>query len=171
MKKLTIFAVLVLLLAAAISVRAGGPWAVKAEGNGAVNGGDLPSYGVDQADIGWNLKMNFDYEVQGQLNIVEKLSNGGTRHFRLSGDQVFPVGDPAVRPILFNCAVGGLDGRSVRVEGVDGNGNLISIHVRDSQHPDYPNSAWYWVQDPSGTYITNTNTRLSLSDPFTLFCG
>ena len=171
-KRVLIGLVVVLALAAAASVvRAGGPWEVKIEGNGTVSGGSLPSYGVVEADVGWNMKMNFDGQVQGHLNIVEKLTDGTTRHFELYGYEVFPVGNPAVRPILFNCASGGGDARSVRVEGWDDQGRRVAAHFRDSQHTQYPSSVWYFVQDPLGTYITNTNARLTVSNPFTMECA
>lgn len=157
---------LVILLATA--VQAGGPWSVKVEGNGIVTGAD---YDVMETDIGWNFKWNADTgEVNGHLNIVEKLMGGGTRHFQLSGDQVMPVGDPTVRPILFNCNAMNSDSRSVRVEGYDDDGNRIAAHFRDSEHYMYPNTVWYWVQDPAGNYITNTNARLPVSNPFTMEC-
>jgi hypothetical protein len=171
MKKwlITIIVMLLSLLFTA-SVFAGGPWTVKVEGNGIVSGGSLPSYSVLETDIGWNFKWNEDTdEVNGQLNIVEKLTDGTVRHFKLSGVQVDDVGNPASRPILFNCAAGGGDGRSVRVEGYDNQGQLVSAHFRDSEHTQFPNSVWYWVQGSSG-YITNTNARLTLSFPFTMEC-
>jgi hypothetical protein len=173
MKKITLIAlIVVLVLAATVSlVCAGGPWAVKVEGNGTVNGGSLPSYGVLETDIGWNFKWNVDTgEVNGHLNIVEKRTDGTVRHFQLSGAQVLPVGDPTGRPILFNCASGGGDARSIRVEGWDDQGRLIAAHFRDSEHSQYPSSVWYWVQDASGSYITNTNARLTVSYPFTMEC-
>lgn len=174
MKKRTLIAlVVVLALAATVSVVwAGGPWAAKVEGNGTVSGGSLPSYDVLETDIGWNFKWNADTgEVNGHLNIVEKLTDGKVRHFQLTGAHVLPVGDPTVRPILFNCASGGGDARSVRVEGTDDQGRLIAAHFRDSEHSQYPSSVWYWVQDASGSYVTNTNARLTVSYPFTMECS
>jgi hypothetical protein len=174
MKKRLFIALIVLLAltATASLVWAGGPWEVKVEGNGIVSGGSLPSYGVVETDIGWNFKMNFNSEVQGHLNIVEKLTDGTTRHFQLHGYEVLPVGDPGGRPILFNCVDdGSSDSRSVRVEGYDSEGRLVAAHFRDSEHNTLPSTVWYWVQDPPGNYITNTNARLSVSNLFAMECS
>jgi hypothetical protein len=170
-RMLIVLVVVLALTATAAVVWAGGPWEVKVEGNGTVSGGSLPAYDVVEADVGWNFKMNFDGEIQGQLNIVEKLTDGTTRHFKLYGYQVYPVGNPASRPILFNCASGGGDARSVRVEGWDDQGRLIAAHFRDSEHSQFPSTVWYWVQNASGSYISNTNARLTVSYPFTMECS
>jgi hypothetical protein len=59
----------------------------------------------------------------------------------------------------------------VRVEGFDAQGYRIAAHFRDSGNPEYPNSVWYWVKDPSGTVITNTHGPIPLSVPFTMICS
>jgi hypothetical protein len=143
----------------------GGPWTVKIEGNGIVTG---PYYDVDEADIGWNFKWNADTgEVKGQVNIVEKLSDGGVRHFKLRGYQVMPVGDETIRPILFNCNT-----YEVRVQGFDDQGQEIAVHFRSDSNLSYPNTIWYWVMDAEGEgFITNTGDRLLVSNPFWMECN
>jgi hypothetical protein len=171
-KALTLAAVAVLTLLLSTMSYAGGPWEVKIEGNGMVDpftsSGEVEVCGTD---LGWNFKMNYDGQVNGQLNIVEKLCDGSIRHFKLAGYQVYDVGDPSSRPILFNCAAGTDDARSVRVEGWNDDGLCVSAHWRDSQHATMPNTVWYWVQDSGGNFITNTNARLPVSNPFTMVCS
>jgi len=151
-------------VALATTAYTGGPWTVKIEGNGIVVG---PYNGVDEADIGWNFKWNeATGEVHGQVNIVEKLSDGSVRQFKLRGYQVFDVGNPTVRPILFNC-----DTYEVRVEGDDDEGRRIAAHFRSDDNLSYPNTVWYWVKDADGTEITNTNARLDVSNPFWIECN
>ena len=161
-----ISAVLILGLATAV-YSGGGPWTVKIEGNGLVSGGDLAVYGVIETDLGWNLKLNENTgEVKGMVNIVEKLSDGGVRHFKLYGYNVYEVGDPTLRPILFDCG-----DYEVRVQGVDDQGQEIAVHFRSKDNIVAPNSVWYWVKtQPDGEYITNTNARLSVSNLFWMQC-
>ena len=161
MRVIIFLAVLLLFVASVAYAR--GPWKVKVEGNGNLFG---PYHGgVVKADIGWNMKYNADSgQVKGQLNIVETLTDGSNRHFKLSSNQVYPVGDPTVRPILFECD-------EVRVEGFDKFGRTISAHFRPPSHPIYPNTIWYWVKDSSGGFITNTFDRLTLSSTLSMWCA
>lgn len=165
MKRWQIFTITALFFVAlATTAYARGPWTVKIDGNGIVTG---PYNDVDEADIGWNFKWNADTgEVNGQVNIVEKLSDGGVRHFKLRGYQVYPVGDPKVRPILFDC-----DTYEVRVEGYDDQGQVIAVHFRSDNNLLYPNTIWYWVMDADGNFITNTGARLPVSNPFFMECN
>lgn len=153
----------VLLIFVASVAYAGGPWKVKIEGNGYLFG---PFYGgVVKTDIGWNMKYNADSgQVKGQLNIVETLADGSNRHFKLSGYQVYPVGDPTAKPIVIKC-------NEVRVEGFDDSGRAISAHFRPPSHPIYPNTIWYWVKDSSGAFISNTFARLPLSSTLSMSCA
>jgi hypothetical protein len=166
MRKFALVLAVICLLVLGVTAYAGGPWAVKVDGNGYVSGGGLTGYGVVETDLGWNMKMNFDGNVQGQLNIVEKLDGGTVRHFMLAGYELYPVGDPTVRPILFNCNT-----NEVRVEGLNDEGLTVAAHFRSPDHAVYPNTVWYWVRDSSGTYISNTATRLTLSTPITMYCA
>jgi hypothetical protein len=158
-------ATLVLLAVVVTSVAyAGGPWEMKVEGNGIVDGPF--SDGVCEADIGWNMKMNYDREVAGHLNIVEKLCDGTVRHFDLYGYELLSVGDPTVRPILFNCAT-----QEVRVEGYNAEGYHIAAHWRSPLNTTAPNTVWYWVYGPGGELVTNTNARLAIDSPMTMWCA
>lgn len=170
-KFITIIFVILLCLCFVGIASAGGSWKVSESGNGVVSGGYLPYYGVVESDIGWNFKWNSTTgDVNGHLNIVEKLNNGKVRHFKLYGYQVMPVEDPTLPWILFNCGYDGRWARAVRVEGVDKEGNTIAAHFRDSENFEYPNTIWYWVKDPSGKVITNTYGPLVVSAPFTMVC-
>lgn len=174
MKKIAIFAVLAALFVLVMPVYAakGGlsPWLVEFKGKATVQGGDLSSYGVDEADLHWNYKLAEDKTVHGNLAIVERLSDGSSRQFNLPGPDVLPVGDEAARPVLFNCAGGSGDARSVRVEGTDGKGYTVAAHFRDADHDPYPNTVWYWVMDDEGNYVSNTNGRLELGGEFMMVC-
>ncbi len=170
MKKTNVFMALAILVMALlvgvfVSVAWVGARELKVEGNGMVSGGGLSVYDVVETDIGWNMEMSYDENVHGVLNIVEKLTDGTTRHFMLYGYQVEPVGDPAVRPILFNCAT-----REVRIEGYDSEGRLVAASFRGSLNTVNPNSVYYWVKD-NGGYITSTGGRLTVSNPFTMVCS
>lgn len=165
MKKVAVALVVISALLLAVTAYAGGPWKVKFDGNGYVSGGGLSGYDVVETDLGWNMKMNFEGDVQGQLNIVEKLEDGGVRHFMLAGYEVIPVGDPTQRPVVFNC-----DTEEVRVEGTNADGLTVAAHFRSPDHATYPNTVWYWVMD-SGSYVTNTAARLTLSAPMSMFCA
>lgn len=147
-----------------------GPWQAKIEGNGTVSGSTLSSYGVLEADLGWNFRMTNDNRIAGNLNIVEKLENGKVRHFKVKIDEI-DADDPTVRPILFNCETGNGDARSVRIEVTMSDGSVIAAHFRDSLHTQFPNTVWYWVKDSSGNFITNTGARLLVSNLFTLKCN
>ena len=101
-KILTITAVL--LFGLATGAYCGGPWTAEIEGNGTISGGDLLDYGVMETDIDWSFKLNEDTgEIKGRVNIIEKLYDGGVRNLKLFGYEVYEVGDPAKKPILFDC--------------------------------------------------------------------
>jgi hypothetical protein len=156
-----------LLMALTTGAYSGGPWSAEIEGDGIVSGGDLPDYGVIEAEIGWNFKWNKDTgEVKGQLNIVEKLYDGGVRHFKLFGYEVYEVGKPLKRPILFDC-----DNYQVRVQGRDEDGREIAMHLRSKDNIVAPNSIWYWVKSAADSdYISNSNGRLPVSNLFWMEC-
>jgi hypothetical protein len=164
-KMLTVTAVLFLGLTT--GAHSGGPWTVNLEGNGIISGGDLLDYGVIETDLVWNFKLNeHTGEVKGQVYIVEKLFEGGVRHFKLFGYEVYDAGDPNQRPVLFDC-----DDYEVRVQGIDDKGQEIAVHFRSKDNIVAPNTIWYWVKRrPDGNYITNTNDGLSVSNLFWMEC-
>lgn len=162
MKRLIAIAVAVVLLLTlgASAALAASRWQAKMEGNGILSGGALPSYGVEETDIGWNFKVKADdpTAVNGNLNIVEKLNGGPPRHFQLSGAEVDKV--------YLNC-----ENDELRVEGTNKVGQRVAAHFRGVNNPDYPKTVWYWVK-VDGTYITNCGARLPLvGDDFTIDCN
>lgn len=157
----------VLFLALAASAFCGDTWTVKLEGSGLVKGGNLPAYGVIETELGWDISFNEDTgEVQGGVNLVEKLSDGGIRKLNLSGSEVYEVGDPTKRLILFDCSH-----YEVRLQGIDDQGREIAVHFRSKDNITAPNTVWYWVKtQPDGDYISNTNAGLSVSNLFWMDC-
>jgi hypothetical protein len=157
----------VICLALATGAYCGETWTAKLEGSGIVKGGNLPTYGVIETDLDWNFNFNEDTgEVQGRVNLVEQLSDGGVRRLKLSGAEVYEVGDPAKRPILFDCG-----NYEVRVQGIDDQGREIAVHFRSKDNITAPNTVWYWVKTkPDGTYIANTDAELSVSNLFWMDC-
>jgi hypothetical protein len=142
-------------------------WTVKLEGSGVVKGGNLSAYGVLETDLDWNFRFDEDTgEVQGRVNLVENLSDGGVRRLQLSGAEVYEIGDPAKRPILFDCV-----NYEVRVQGIDEQGREIAVYFRSKDNITAPNTIWYWVKSrPDGDYIANTDTALSVSNLFWMEC-
>jgi hypothetical protein len=157
----------VLFLAMATGAFCGEIWTVKLEGNGIVKGGNLSAYGVSETDLDWNINFNEDTgEVQGWVNLVEQLSDGGIRRLKLSGSDVYEVGNPAKRLILFDCG-----NYEVRVQGIDDQGREIAVHFRSKDNIAAPNTVWYWVKaHPDGEYIANTDGGLSVSNLFWMDC-
>ena len=143
------------------------PWTVKLEGSGNVKGGNLSTYGVIETDLDWSFRFNEDTgSVQGRVNLVEKLSDGSVRRLELSGAEVYEVGDPTKRLILFDCS-----NHEVRVQGIDDRGREIAVDFRSKGNIEAPNTIWYWVKSrPDGDYITNTDTELSVSNLFLMDC-
>lgn len=138
--------------------QAHGPWEAKVQGDGALSGGSLPSYGVNHANLGWNFKANSDNLYNGQLNVVEKDEGGEMlNHYKLYGYQVDTK--------TYNC-----DTHEMRVEGFNDEGYRVAAHFRGYRNTSYPNSVWYWVKDGS-TYLTNTGARLTLDKPFFVLCN
>lgn len=160
-----IIAVVILALAAGADCQE--PWTVKLEGSGIVKGGNLSSYGVIETDLDWSFKFHKDTgNVQGRVHLVEKLSDGGVRRLELSGSEVYEVGDPMKRLILFDC-----NNYEVRVQGIDDQGREIAVNFRSKDNIEAPNTIWYWVKDqPDGDYIANTDTGLSASNLFWMEC-
>ena len=168
MKHWTIAAVAAaFFLALAAGAFGGGTWTAKLEGGGSVKGGNLSAYGVIETDFDWNISFNEDTgEVQGRVNLVEKLTDGGARRFKLSGSEVYEVGDPTKRPILFDCS-----NYEVRLQGIDDLGREIAVHFRSKDNITAPNTIWYWVKtQPDGEYIANTDAGLSVSNLFWMEC-
>ena len=157
----------VLFLALATGAFCGETWTVKLEGNGMVKGGNLSAYGVSETDLDWNINFNEDTgEVQGRVNLIEHLSGGGIRRLKLSGYEVYEVGDPTKRLILFDCS-----NYEIRIQGIDGQGREIAVHFRSKDNITAPNTVWYWVKThPDGDYIANTNAGLSVSNLFWMDC-
>lgn len=125
-----------------------------------------PAYGVVESDFGWNFKINADGTLKGQLNIVEKMSDGGVRHFKLRADEVWS-GSPVV---YLNCT-------DARVEGINSDGYRIAAHFRPQDHPTTPNVVWYYIIGPGGDYVSSTDYPgypdgwLTLSGPISIDCG
>ena len=145
----------------------GETWTVKLEGNGIVKGGNLSAYGVIETELDWNIYFNEDTgEVQGGVNLFERLSDGGIRKIHLSGSEVYEVGDPSKKLILFDCSR-----YEVRLQGIDDQGREIAVHFRSKDNITAPNTVWYWVKtQPDGDYIANTNAGLSVSNLFWMDC-
>lgn len=163
MKKIAvILGVLVLFLSSGLAYgkmkggQAKGPWVAKVEGNGYLSGGSLPSYGVDETNLGWNFKVNAYGGYNGQLNIIEKFDGQMLRHFKLF--------DYQVDNNRYSCET-----HEMRVEGTDDEGQRVAAHFRGWRNTQYPNSVWYWVKNGDG-YITNTKARLTLDSPFFILC-
>lgn len=157
----------VLFLALTTGGFGGETWTAKLEGNGTIKGGDLTAYGVMETDLDWNINFNEDTgELQGRVNIAEKLSDGGIRRLTLSGSEVYEVGDSTKRPILFDCG-----NYEVRLQGVDDQGREIAVLFRSKDNLSAPNTIWYWVKtQPDGEYIANTAAGLSVSNLFWMEC-
>jgi hypothetical protein len=157
----------VLCLALATGAYCEDPWTVKLEGSGNVKGGNLSVYGVIETDLDWSFRFNRDTgSVQGRVNLVEKLSDGSVRRLELSGAEVYEVGDPTKRLILFDCS-----NYEVRVQGIDDQGREIAVDFRSKDNIEAPNTIWYWVKDhPDGDYIANTVTGLPASNLFWMEC-
>ncbi|UCD80115.1 MAG: hypothetical protein JSW26_01390 [Desulfobacterales bacterium] len=158
---------LVLFLALATGAYCGETWTAKLEGRGIVKGGHLPAYGVIETDLDWRFEFDENTgKVQGRVNLVEKLSDGGVRRLKLSGSEVYEVGDPTKRNILFDC-----DNYEVRVQGIDDQGREIAVHFRSKDNITVPNTIWYWAKaQPDGDYIVNTDAGLSVSNLFWMDC-
>jgi hypothetical protein len=157
----------VIFLALATGAFCAETWTAKLEGNGVVKGGNLSAYGVIETDLDWNISFNEDTgEVQGRVNLAEQLMDGRIRRFKLSGPEVYEVGDPGKRPILFDCSH-----YEARIQGIDEKGREIAVHFRSKDNLTAPNTVWYWVKtQPDGDYIANTNAGLSVSNLFWMDC-
>jgi hypothetical protein len=146
---------------------AGGPWGIRFRGSGQLTFNNAIGGQPTDAHISWNFKLSKAPipEINGHLNITEKLGDGSRRNFRLSGEQIETGGNPLDGPTHFYCDS---SPREVQFVGLISDNRMITVTFQD---PD--NTVYYEVIDMLNPNppLTKTEDFLELKGHMVLDCG
>jgi hypothetical protein len=151
---------------------AGGPWGIRFRGSGKLTFNNVVGGQPTDAHITWNFKLSKAPipEINGHLNLTEKLSDGSRRNFRLSGEQIETGGDPLDGPTHFYC---NSSPREVQLVGFISNNRMIKVTFREPKNQGSYNTVSYEVIDQSSqdVLLTDTGEFRSLNGHMVLDCG
>jgi hypothetical protein len=146
---------------------AGGPWGIRFRGSGQLTFNNAIGGQPTDAHISWNFRLSKASipEINGHLNITEKLGDGSRRNFRLSGEQIETGGNPLDGPTHFYCDS---SPREVQFVGLISDNRMITVTFQD---PD--NTVYYEVIDMLNPNppLTKTEDFLELKGHMVLDCG
>ena len=168
MKRLLSLSILVVcLIFTTTDGYAGGPWGIRFRGSGQLTFNNAIGGQPTDAHISWNFRLSKASipEINGHLNITEKLGDGSRRNFRLSGEQIETGGNPLDGPTHFYCDS---SPREVQFVGLISDNRMITVTFQD---PD--NTVYYEVIDMLNPNppLTKTEDFLELKGHMVLDCG
>jgi hypothetical protein len=169
---LTLSILLVCLILSTADGYAGGPWGIRFRGGGQLTFNNAVGGQPTDAHITWNFKLSKapTPEINGHLNLTERLSDGSRRNFGLSGEQIETGGDPLNGETYFHCDS---NPREVKLVGFISNNRMIRVTFREPQNQGSDNTVSYEVIDQSNqdVLLTNTGQFRSLNGHMVLDCG
>ncbi|MEJ2353704.1 MAG: hypothetical protein P8Y03_28320 [Anaerolineales bacterium] len=166
-RSLTLSILLVCLILSTADGYAGGPWGIRFRGGGQLTFNNAVGGQPTDAHITWNFKLSKapTPEINGHLNLTERLSDGSRRNFRLSGEQIETGGDPLNGETYFHCDSGD---REVQLMGSISESETITVTFKELE-----NTVFYKVTDvfSSNPALTETEGFLQLNGHMVLDCA